>query len=394
MKYIQYKDMGLLDLFWKRDVEQRKTEDCYSYYTDALTFGSIYNNSTAMNLSAVFRATEIISDGIATLPIQVKLRGGKHKQIVNHYLDDVLKNQFLLKKLLIQSVILKGNGFAYIERNGDGSVKNLRFLESEDVTINYDKKTNTVTYYAAIISPRKIEAVNMIHLKKNTWDGIKGVPLLTYASRSLKISQNTENTAKTFFENGCNLSGVLTVQGQLTDKQKTDIKNSWTNAYAGGGNGLAVLQGNMKYDPIQLSASDSQMLESRAFNVQDIARFFGISPVLLGDLTHSSYATIEAVQIDFLTHTLQPYITMVEEEFNKKLLRPSESNFTINLDDSYVLKADKQAQANYYNTLLSTGVLCVNEVRQELGYGEVEGGDKHNILYVDTNKTDINNNNE
>lgn len=379
---------------WNRketEIEKRSTDKCYNYYSDGLLFSSLYNNATAMNLSAVFRATEMISDAVATLPIQIKLRDSKHKQTVSHYLDEIFKQHYTLFKLLIQSVILKGNGFAYIERNGDGSVKNLRFLESEDVTINYDKTKNTLTYNAAIISPRKIEAINMIHLKKNSWDGVKGVPLLTYASRTLKTAQSTENQAKNFFENGCNLSGILTVQGQLTDKQKTDIRNSWANTYNGGGGGLAVLQGNMSYSPVQLSASDSQMLESRLYNVQDIARFFGISPVLLGDLTHSSYSTIEAVQIEFLTHTLAPYIAMVEEELNAKLLKPSEAHYLINLDDSAVLKSDKQAQANYYNTLLSTGVLCVNEVRRELGYGEIEGGDAHNILYVDTNKTNINN---
>lgn len=373
--------------------ELRSTEKCFTndYYNQGLLFGSIFDRSTAMNLSAVFRATELISDAVATLPINIKLKDGNHREKVNHYLDDLFEEHYTLFKLLIQSVILKGNGFAYIERKNDGTVKNVRFLESEDVTINYDKTKDILTYTAPLVSNRKIEAVNMIHLKKNSWDGIKGVPLLTYASRTIKTSQNTENTAKSFFENGCNLSGILTVQGQLTDKQKTDIRNSWANAYNGGGSGLAVLQGNMAYKPVQLSASDSQMLESRLYNVQDIARFFGISPVLLGDLTHSSYSTIEAVQIDFLTHTLQPYIVMVEEELNKKLLLPSEKNLRINLDDNFVLKSDKQAQANYYNTLLATGVLCVNEVRRELGYGDIEGGDKHNILYVDTNKTNINN---
>lgn len=386
--------------FWnkqERFEEFRATDKCYNNtncYSEGLLFGSLYNNSTALNLSAVFRATEMISDAVASLPIRVKLRSKKHKQEVNHVVNEVLRNHFTLFKLLIQSVILKGNGFAYVERDNLGNVKNLRFLESEDVTINYDKKRNTVTYNAAIISPRKIEAVNMVHLKKNSWDGIKGVPILTYAARTIKTSNNTENTAKSFFENGCNLAGILTVAGQLTDKQKTDIRNSWATAYSGGGSGLAVLQGNMKYDPIQVKASDAQMLESRKYNVQDIARFFGISPVLLGDLTHSSYSTIEAVQLDFLIHTLQPYLEMMEEEFNTKLLKPSEKeNCEICFDTAALLKSDKQAQANYYNSLLQSGVLCINEVRSELGLGEIEGGDKHNILYVDTNKTELNRDN-
>jgi HK97 family phage portal protein len=186
------------------------------------------------------------------------------------------------------------------------------------------------------------------------------------------------------------LAGVLKVQGQLSAQQRQDIRNSWNQAYTGGGNGLAVLQGNMDYQPIQLSAADSQMLESRAFNVADISRFFGISPVLLGDLSHSGYNTIEATQNQFLLHTLQPYIVMIEQEFSRKLLKPSESNLSINLDETALLKTDKTALASYYGTLLDKGILCINEVRKELGYSNIEGGDKHLIAYTDITQNTIN----
>ena len=230
----------------------------------------------------------------------------------------------------------------------------------------------------------------MLHLLKNTYDGVTGTSVLSFATRSLKTANNTENSASNFFTNGCNLSGVLTVQGQLSAQQRQDIKNSWNQAYSNGGNGLAVLQGNMEYKPIQLSASESQMLESRLFNVQDIARFFGISPVLLGDLSNSSYSTIEATQNQFLLHTLQPYIIMIEEEFTRKLLKPSENNLTITLDETALLKTDKTALASYYSTLLDKGILCINEVRKELGYSVINGGDKHLIAYTDIKQNTIN----
>ena len=156
---------------------------------------------------------------------------------------------------------------------------------------------------------------------------------------------------------------------------------------------LGVLQGNMNYQPIQLNSVDSQMLESRQYNVADIARFFGISPVLIGDLSHTSYNTIEAAQQEFLLHTLQPYIKMVEEEFTNKLL-PNEQNLEINLDERVLLRTDKQAQANYYKMMLESGILCVNEVRKELGYSEIEGGDKHTIAYTDISQNQINNDNK
>lgn len=385
--------MNWKNLFKKKEVEKRDLN--YVPFSDALIFSTLRNQYSSMNISAVFRAVEIISDSVATLPIRVKAVNEKD-EIKSHPLNLVFADKYNVMskynfiKLLIQSVILKGNGFAYIERGEDGSVLRLRYLESSDVQIFWDKNKEQLYYTCNVISRKRIEPINMIHLVKNSYDGINGVSVLSYAARSLKLANNTENSANSFFTNGCNLSGVLTVQGQVTDKQREQIRQSWNSAYSNGGNGLAILQGNMEYKPIQLSAADSQLLESRLFNVQDIARFFGISPVLLGDLSHSSYATIEAAQQEFLLHTLNPYIVMIEEEFTRKLVKPSE-NLEINFDETALLKTDKKALADYYGSLLDKGVLSINEVRTELGYAEIDGGDKHTIAYSKIEDNDINN---
>ena len=380
-----------------KEQEERQLNYISTTYGESLPFSQLVTNYSAMNVSAVYRAVEIISDSVAMLPIRIKDKDATHNEdLENHPLNMVFKNNLLssysMIKLLVQSVLLKGNGFAYIERGNDGTAIGLKYLEASDVTINYNKQKGELYYQANIISPKRIEPVNMIHLVKNSYDGINGVSVLTYASRSVKLAGNTENSANSFFTNGCNLSGVLTVQGQLNDKQREQIRNSWNQAYANGGNGLAILQGNMEYKPIQLNAADSQMLESRQFNVTDIARFFGISPVLLGDLTHTSFGTLEAVQQMFLLHTLQPYITLIEEEFTRKLFKSSEKNLYVNLDETALLKTDKTALADYYTKLLDKGVLCVNEVRKELGYSNIEGGDKHLIAYTKIEDNVINKN--
>jgi HK97 family phage portal protein len=388
--------------------EKRSTAptDSNTFYPfgDSLMFGVLQNQNSAMNISAVYRAVEIISDSVAMLPIKVRQTdNGKKEEIEQHPLNYIFKDNLISKynliKLLIQSVLLKGNGFAYIRRAKDGTATELQYLESGDVQIHYSKQKKELFYTCNIISAKKIEPCNMIHLVKNSYDGVNGLSVISYAARSIKLANSTENSASSFFTNGCNLSGVLTVQGQLSDKQRNDIRSSWNQAYSNGGNGLAILQGNMEYKPIQLNAADSQLLESRLFNVQDIARFFGISPVLLGDLSHTSYNSIEATQNQFLLHTLNPYIIMCEEEFTRKLLKPSESNLSIDFDETALLKTDKTALASYYGSLLDKGVLSINEVRKELGYNNIEGGDKHIIAYskiedntIETNKEgDINN---
>ena len=393
-------------------LEEKRSTDGLQYvsnFSDALSFAPFIHNSNAMNISAVYRATEIISDSIAMLPIKIQKTdsmNGKN-ELDSHPLKLVFGDKangnnlskFTLMKLLIQSVILRGNGFAYIERSEDGTVTGLRYLEPQDVIINYDKYKNKLYYSTTLFSSQKkihIEPINMIHLVKNTYDGVTGISVLSFAARTLHTSNATEESAKSFFDNGMNLAGALTVQGQLSEKQKADIRASWRQAYSNGGQGLAVLQGNMSYQPVQINAKDAQMIESRQFNVQDIARFFGISPVLLGDLSNSSYNTIEAVQNEFLLHTLQPYITMVENEFNRKLLKPSEKKLNIILETNEILRVDKQAQSNYYATMLSNGIMSINEIRRELGFNPIEDGDKHVIPWtkIEDNQIGGNENNE
>lgn len=380
-----------------RNKEERQLE-YISNYSEALQFSNYNGSQSAMNISAVYRAVEIISDSCALLPLKIKINNKTHKEEVEqHPVKTVINNNILTRynfiKLLIQSVLLKGNGFAYIQRAEDGTVTELRYLDSNDVQIHYNKNVGELYYTCNLVSNRKIEPCNMIHLVKNSYDGINGLSVISYASRTVKISNNTENSANSFFNNGCNLAGILTVQGQLSQQQRTDIRNSWNQAYTNGGSGLAILQGNMDYKPVQVNASDAQLLESRQYNVQDIARFFGISPVLLGDLSHSSYNTIEATQNQFLLHTLQPYIIMIEEEFTRKLFKPSESDLEINLDETAILKTDKVAEANYYGSLLDKGILCINEVRHFMGLSPIDGGDEHLRPYTKIednliNKTD------
>lgn len=381
----------------ERNNTNKQQNDNPQVYSAALPFSQLtelYNQSSAQTLSAVYRATEIISDSIAILPIKVKIRNIKHKdELPEHALYHAFNNNIISKytmmKMLITDVIMNGNGFAYIERAGDGTVTGLRYLQRGTVTINYNKTKQTLSYECREIKG-KIEPCNMIHLVKNTKDGVNGISVLTFARRSINLANSTEAAATSWFSNGCQPSGVLTVQGVLSSKQREDIRNSWNQIQGGTGGGLAVLPGSMSYEAISKSSSDSQMLESRQFNVQDIARFFGISPVLLGDLSHASFSTLEAVQNSFILHTLQPYIVMVEQEFTRKLLKPSESNLEINLDETYLMKTDKAAMASYYSTMIQNGIFCPNEIRNELGYSDIEGGDKHIIPYTDIAQNTIN----
>lgn len=381
--------MGIFSRKKQQETEETRgfqNPDAYviSPYSLGLTFGDLVRQRNAMSLSAVYRCVELISDSVAMLPIRVK---DGNEVIANHSLYNVFNSRdnlitkYTFIKLLIQSVLLRGNGFAYIERNADGSVKALKYVESGDVNINYNKQQGTLYYTIPTITTKRIEPVNVIHLVKNSYDGVNGISVISYADNTLKVTKAAEASTENFYSKGGNLSGVLTVQGQLNSTQRQDIINNWNTAYSGGGQGIAVLQGNMSYQPVQVNAHDAQLIEARQYNVRDIARFFGVAPSMIGDNTGASYGSVEADQQAFILHTLMPYVTMVENEFSRKLLKGTETNFRIDFDENYLLRADKTATASYYSTMVNNGILTRNEARRELGLNPVDGGDTLQVAF-------------
>lgn len=145
----------------------------------------------------------------------------------------------------------------------------------------------------------------------------------------------------------------------------------------------------MDFQPITVNPADAQLLETRQFNVIDICRFFGVSPVKAFDLSKSSYSTVEATQLAFLTDTLSPLLEKIELEFERKLYKPSErNNIDVRFDTSVLLRADKQSLANYYNTLFNIGVVSANEIRKQLDLPAVDGGDSH---FVQVNLMELKN---
>lgn len=268
--------------FW--DIFNNKTDkralEYVSPFSDALLFGAnSVAYSSVMTVSAVNRAVNIIADSIAIMPVKIKNTSLEHEQeITNHPVKRAFSNpvisEYTLKGSMIRDVLLHGNGYCYINRAKDGTVLELIYLPSTTVTCHYNEKTYDLYYTCTNLNecPR-IEPCDIIHLKKYTKDGVNGLSVLSYAKLAVDTAHATEKQANDFFSSGCNIAGVLTVDGQLSQKQRDDIRASWDQAYGTNAHGIAILQGNMRYAPISVNATDAQLLESRKYNVEDIARF-------------------------------------------------------------------------------------------------------------------------
>ena len=372
---------------------------------DSLLYNSKggYTQNKAMLLSACYRCVDVISDSVAQLPLEpyyIDNKGYKEKftKHPSYYLLNKEPNpkmsRFTFIKTLVVSTLLNGNGYAFIERDSKGDAKALHYIPYEYVTIQ--KQTDGSVKYSVVGIKGLVESCNMIHILNFSYDGIEGISTLRHAKLTLGLASDAEAHASGFFKGGANLSGILKVQSTLTDKQKTALKTSWQTAFSpatGQPNGVAVLEGNMDYTPVTVNPVDAQLLETRQFNVVDICRFFGVSPVKAFDLSHSSYSTVEATQLAFLTDTLSPLLEKIELEFERKLYKPSErTNVDVRFDTSMLLRADKASLADYYNKLFYMGAMSVNEIRQNLDLPAIEGGDQHFLqVNLQTMENAINN---
>lgn len=384
--------MGILSNIFKRSKPTPQIEERNAVHGLGLTFGfsSSYTSEQALKLSAVYCAVEMISNAVAQLPLEpykVDKNGFRSKNL-RHPLYHILScepnermTRFQFIKIMVTNMLLKGNAYAYIQRNDNGSVKGLIYIPSELVTIVPPTNLIDPVTYRVTGLQGEIKHTDMIHIVNFSYDGIVGVSTLSHARRTLNIAFNAETSAESFFENGCNLSGILTVEGNLTPKQKADIDATWKqthNSTSGNMNGIAILEGNMKYQPTTINPTDAQLLSSREFDIIQIARFFQISPTKLMDYTKSNYNTLEATNLSFLTDTIQPILAKFEAEFERKLCPTNQHNsFDIKFDVAQLLRADKKSLAEYFSKLFQIGAISIDEIRRELDLPAIENGDNH-----------------
>lgn len=349
---------------------------------------SSYQTTQAMRLSAVYAATNMISNSCALLPMKIVRYTGDKKEYVAHPLVDLLNlrpdekhNHFNWMKLLIESVILRGNGYAFIERDSRLNVKAIRPINPDFVTPML-QDDGTVKYIVAGMDSA-VDSVNMIHLYQHVDEMYNGISTIKYADMCLRGYYDTETHADQFFKSGAGLMGVLKASAPLTDNQKRQIAESWEKSISRtAGGGVAILPQGLDFQPISVSPEDAQLLEARQYNVVEIARFFNISPIKLFDFSHISYSTLEQTTLSYLQDTILPFTQLIEDEFNKKVFKPSEiGKLYVDFDFSVLMSADKKTEAEYYRTLITNSVLSPNEVREKLGYTPIEG-DAMDSLYM------------
>lgn len=355
----------------------------------------------ALQLSAVYRCVEVISDAIASQSWDI-LEYNKIEGFVNNpfhkaaYMLNCEPNgnmsRYTMMKTLIARVLLDGNGYIIIRRDLQGDPVKLELVTGnvimyrrDDGSIYYEVQYPGYEMSTAKINGKDsefIESSDMIHILNYSYDGLQGVSTLRHAANTIGVAYASEQSAKGFFSSGANISGILTVganEGKLTKEKAEAIKSAWSTAFnvsSGAPGGIVVMEGGMEFKPVTVNPKDAQMLETRQFNVIEICRFFGVHPSKIFDNANLTYSNIESFQLGFLTDTVSPWDSKIEAEFNRKLFRPSQRlKLRLNLNINELLRANLDAKANYVSKMFQCGGFTVNEVRKECGTPAKDGGD-------------------
>ena len=373
----------------KKEVEQPKAEE-RAVVLNGLSFNSwtSYSNEQALRLSAVYRSVETIANALAVLPFSVYRVDDDSKVKVKHNLTNILNlkpekrfNRFEWMKIMVTSVLLKGNAYAYIQRDEQLNVVGLTYIDADFVTPMV-QPDGTIKYIVTGMS-QAVDAVNMIHLYLHLDSSYRGISVIKYASRSLETANEAEKHADNFFKSGANLSGIIKASSTLTNEQKKQIQESWRGAFNSGSDNkvsVAVLPQGLDYQPISVTPEDSELLSTRKYNVVEIARFMGVPPFKLFEYQDASYNSLEWAQIMFLQDTILPMAEMIKAEFNLKLFKPSQvGKLMLDVDFSILMSTNKETEASYYKTLMVNGIISINEARNKLGYEPIDDeiGDKH-----------------
>lgn len=376
--------MGLLsNIFKARDKPQNRTVGSnYSFFFGGTTSGKPVNEHTAMQMTAVYSCVRILAEAVAGLPLHLYKyteSGGKEKAI-SHPLYFLLHDEpnpemssFVFRETLMTHLLLWGNAYAQIIRNGKGEVIALYPLMPNRMSV--DRDSSGSLYYSYTRYSDEAPTMNgvtvtlrpsdVFHIPGLGFDGLVGYSPIAMAKNAIGMAIACEEYGAKFFANGAAPGGVLEHPGTIKDPQK--VRDSWNAAYQGSSNShrVAVLEEGMKYQPIGISPEQAQFLETRKFQINEIARIFRVPPHMVGDLEKSSFSNIEQQSLEFVKYTLDPWVIRWEQAISRALLRQDEKKLyfaKFNVDG--LLRGDYVSRMNGYATARQNGWMSANDIRE------------------------------
>ncbi len=365
--------------------------------------GKVVTADKAMQLSAVWACIRLLSESVSTLPMKVYRReaDGSRKLAQDHPAYQVLcrrpnlemtPSRFML--MVVASICLRGNAFIEKKMIGRKLVALNPLLPQNMVVKRLD--TGQLQYtYTEDGKKRVIPVDRMMHIRGFGLDGVCGMMPLSSGRDVFGAAMAVDESAAKIFENGLQTSGYISSKVALNKEQRERLR-TYLAAFAGSKNAgkMMVLEGDLSYQNVTMNPEDAQMLESRAFSIEEICRWFRVPPFMVGHVTkQSSWASsVEGMNLIFLTNTLRPLLVNIEQEISRCLLDSDEDYFA-EFSVEGLLRADSVGRAAYYTTALQNGWMSRNDVRRLENLPPIPGGEIYTVQLNLTPLEDLKQNN-
>ena len=391
--------MKLRNIFKSRDKPRNSTPgQSFVFRYGGSTAGKNVSETSAMQMTAVYACVRILSEAVAGLPLHLYRYGNKgtKEKAIDHPLYHLLHDEpnpemtsFIFRETLMTHLLLWGNAYAQIIRNGMGEIFALYPLMPNRMKVDRDKTGEIVYEYTRSSDDARtssgsvvlLKAKDVLHIPGLGFDGLVGYSPIAMARNAIGLAMATEEYGAKFFANGATPGGVLEHPGVLKDPAR--VRESWNSVYQGSGNShrIAVLEEGMKYTPIGIAPNEAQFLETRKFQINEIARIFRVPPHMVGDLEKSSFSNIEQQSLEFVKYTLDPWVIRWEQSIHRALLAKNEKDtMFVKFNVDGLLRGDYASRMNGYAVGIQNGFMSPNDVRELENMDRIPeelGGDRY-----------------
>ena len=361
--------MGIFSgLFRSRDKPKDSYDSpSYSYFFGRTHAGKRVNDRTAMQIIAVYACVRVLSEAIAQLPLHVyQYTDNGKERVPKHPLYFLMHDQpnpemtsFVFRETLMAHLLIYGNAYAQIIRNGRGDVIGLYPLMPDKVRVDrddhgrliyrysrYDEHNPNFRQQGEIILPME----QVLHIPGLGFDGLVGYSPIAMAKNAIGLAVACDEYGASFFANGASPSAVLEHPGVIKNPER--VREAWQRAYgSGNAHKTAILEEGMKYTPISIPNNEAQFLETRKFQIEEIARLYRVPLHMIGDLDHATFSNIEHLSLEFVKYTLDPWLVRWEQGLQKALLSDSEKGrYFIKFNVEGLLRGDYASRMQGYAT--------------------------------------------
>ena len=375
--------MGIFSgLFKSRDKPTNSYDSpSYTYFFGRANSGKRVTDRTALQHIAVYACVRVLSEAIAQLPLHLyKYNDSGKERVPQHPLYFLLHDQpnpemtsFVFRETLMSHLLIYGNAYAQIIRNGRGDVLGLYPLMPDKMKVDRDEKNRLIYIYSRYDEANPnlkqqgdivLQAEDVLHFPGLGFDGLVGYSPIALAKNAIGISIACEEYGASFFGNGASPSGVLEHPGVIKNPER--VRDAWQRAYGGrNAHKVAVLEEGMKFTPIAIPNNEAQFLETRKFQIEEIARMYRVPLHMIGDLDHATFSNVEHLSLDFVKYSLDPWIVRWEQSLQKALLSDSEKGqYFVKFNVDGLLRGDYASRMQGYATARQNGWMSANDIRE------------------------------